>query len=94
MKIKIDNVVFVPMKWDFLMDGTWGHIYFLVDRGIFEYGNNDGAYCYEDKNSKCDIVHMATPCMEDGGNLEKLVLSNIFKAAASEIVSNLTRKPK
>lgn len=33
----------------------------------------------------CDIVHMATPCMENGDDLDKYSLADILKQAAKDI---------
>ncbi len=98
--MKVNGIEFHPHKWEFDTDGMWGHIFFKVKKNTFEYGSNNGAYCKpykgssnpleeEDEVGKYDLVHMATPCMEDGDDLDRFNLSYTLEKAAKEICSNL-----
>lgn len=81
MIIKSNGIEFEPLSWNFVCDGMWGHIYFLVPKGTFEAGNNNGAYALQNVPSstiseldcagdldweKYQLVHAATPCMVIG----------------------------
>lgn len=103
--IIIKGITFNPYKWEFEVDGKWGHISFLVKKGTFSYGTSDGAYCLE-LNSKeiesisyyynfdyaIDLVYMATPCMEDEKGLHKYTLEEILNMAAQDIYWNLKER--
>jgi hypothetical protein len=104
MKIEVDGIVFKPYRWDFCSDGMWGNIWFTVPKGTFTPGTNNGAYALpggvsESIDSHFDpvrldddsvqLVHMATPCMENGDDLHKYSLSKIIKNAAKDIELNL-----
>lgn len=81
MIIKSSGIEFEPLSWNFVCDGMWGHIYFLVPKGTFEPGTNNGAYALQDVPAstiseldyagdldwdKYQLVHAATPCMAIG----------------------------
>lgn len=98
MSIKItygsETIGFEPYKWIFNNDGEWGHIYFYVQKGIFEYGTQNGFYCREaeeDEDFDCDIVHAATPCMENGWDIGIETVQGFLNRAASALFDNLTR---
>lgn len=99
--MKVNGIEFKPHKWEFDTDGMWGHIFFKVKKNTFAYGANNGAYCKpykgssnpledEDDATEYDIVHMATPCMENGGeDLDQFDLNQTLRQAAEDICSNL-----
>jgi hypothetical protein len=81
MTIRSSGIEFMPLSWNFVCDGMWGHIYFLVPKGTFEPGTNNGAYALQDVPAsviseieyagdldwdKYQLVHAATPCMVIG----------------------------
>jgi len=81
MIIKSCGIEFRALSWNFVRDGMWGHIYFLVPKGTFESGANNGAYALQDVPAstiseldyagdfdwdKYQLVHAATPCMAIG----------------------------
>jgi hypothetical protein len=104
MNIEVNGVTFEPYRWDLRCDGMWGQIWFTVPKGTFTPGTNNGAYALpggfcEDVDSHFDpvrctddsvqLVHMATPCMEDGDDLHKCLLRDILTNAARDIELNL-----
>jgi len=86
----IDNIKFTIDKWEFNIDGNFGHIYFTVDKGSYEYDANNGAYCTE-LNEKYDLINVATPCFLDDWKAVDLSLVEIFKEAIEFADLNLTR---
>lgn len=81
MSIIAHGIEFMPLCWNFVCDGMWGHIFFLVPKGTFKPGANNGAYALQDVPdsfiSFCNyagdldwpryqLVHAATPCMVIG----------------------------
>jgi len=99
MSIKItygsETIKFHPYKWHFEDDGEWGHIFFHVKKGIFEYGSNNGFYCMENTEDTdwcdCDIVHAATPCMDNEEDIAIETVQGFLNRAASALFDNLTR---
>jgi hypothetical protein len=102
--IRVNGILFKPYRWDFGCDGMWGHIWFIVKKGTFRPGANNGAYALpggvfrsdiammdsiECREDSVQLVHMAAPCMDNGDDLQKYRLSKILKDAAREIESNL-----
>ncbi|HBG26973.1 MAG: hypothetical protein A2Y10_15330 [Planctomycetes bacterium GWF2_41_51] len=47
MIITSNGIEFMPLNWDFVCDGNWGQISFLVPKGTFKAGTNNGAYALE-----------------------------------------------
>jgi len=47
MIIEVNGVEFRPYKWEFCIDGKWGHIYFTVPIGTFAPAANNGAYAWD-----------------------------------------------
>lgn len=93
-----EGIDFIPYKWDFANgDGEWGHIYFFVESGLFEYGANNGAYV---RQNKCeneiekryagkDIMSMATSCLDfNPGSLPLKIFGEILTAAIKQISLN------
>ena len=87
-------------KWNFRNDGSYGHIYFLIKKGQIEHASDNGAYCrnltdaellelWDDDFKQYDCVHVATPCMEDGDDLECMRLDVIIDRAIDFINSDL-----
>lgn len=84
MIIKAKGIEFEPLSWSFVCDGMWGHIYFVVSKGTFKAGTNNGAYALEDvpastiaelHHTGCtmdwdtyQLVHAATSCVPIGEN--------------------------
>ena len=78
MIFKAKGIEFEPLSWDFVCDGMWGKIYFLVPKGTFNPGTNNGAYALDDfpssiisrfpniEQDKHQLVHAATSCMVIG----------------------------
>jgi hypothetical protein len=82
MTIETNGIKFEPLSWIFGCDGMWGHIFFLVPKGTFHQGANNGAYALDDfppsiisqfkdfpsvdEWDKYQLVHVATPCMSIG----------------------------
>jgi len=78
MIFRANGIEFEPLSWDFVCDGMWGKIFFLVPKGTFKPGMNNGAYALDDfpssivsqfpsiEQAKHQLVHAATSCMVIG----------------------------
>lgn len=86
----IDKVEYTIEKWEFNIDGMYGHIYFTVDKGIYKYDANNGAYCSSIDETR-DLINVATPCFLDEDEVIRLPLYQIFKQAIEFADFNLTR---
>ncbi|MFD1135617.1 hypothetical protein [Paenibacillus urinalis] len=90
--IEIDGITFELKSWDFLADGGFGVIKFLVPKGIFQYDGQNGAYCwrYED-DEQYDLVGASCSCFQVNGHSEdefmRFTLMEIANAAAKFICS-------
>lgn len=85
---KIRNIEYEIEKWEFNIDGMYGHIYFKVPRGSYRYNANNGAYCSEFDND-FDLINVATPCFLDEDNAVEMSLFQIFKEAIAFADLNL-----
>lgn len=86
----IDNIEYTIEKWEFNIDGIYGHIYFTVDKGNYKYDENNGAYC-SSMDETHDLINVATPCFLNEDNAIELSLLQIFKSAIEFADLNLTR---
>ncbi|WP_313469507.1 hypothetical protein [Lysinibacillus sp.] len=89
-KYSIDNIEFTIEKWEFSIDGMYGHIYFTVKKGSYLYGANNGAYCSK-LDEDYDLISVATPCFLDENGATERPLSQIFKEAIEFADLNLLR---
>ncbi|MBK5482987.1 hypothetical protein JFV29_14155 [Peribacillus sp. TH16] len=88
-RFKIRNIEYEIDKWEFNVDGMFGHIHFTVPKGSYEYNANNGAYCSK-KDNEYDLIHVATPCFLDEENAIEMSLSQIFKEAIAFADLNLS----
>lgn len=90
--IEIDNIKFELKSWDFRADGEFGMIRFLVPKGIFQYEDQNGAYCwrYED-DDQYDVVGASCPSFQVNGHSEddfmRFSLWDVAYAAAKFITT-------
>jgi hypothetical protein len=78
--IKSNGIEFEPFIWNFGCDGMWGRIFFLVPKGTFSPGMNNGAYADDSPRyptteficpyaqDKYQLVYAAISCVPIKGN--------------------------
>ena len=90
--IEFNGIKFELLSWDFRIDGSYGRIKFLVPKGIYDYGDQNGAYCWAFKDDeKYDVVGASCSCFQVNGHSEDefmhLSIWEIAYAAANFINS-------
>jgi len=98
-EIYVDGIKFIISHWEFNNEGMYGHIYFLVPNGVYEYGSNNGAYMklyngnfYSTEGEReYDLAHAATSCFLDD-DISRYTFEYIITEAAKFIDFNTLRK--
>lgn len=93
--IEVDGITFELLSWDFRVDGTFGLIKFLVPTGVYDYGGDNGAYCWKHEDDKTyDVVGASCSCFQVKGHYEDQFMGHTLGEiayAAAEFINSLPR---
>jgi hypothetical protein len=104
-----NGIAFALWKWQFIEDGYAGAIYFIVPKGTYKEGANNGASTYsiceaqdmaDTLGIECDVgqggqmLRVATPCLEHGESFEEHGFWFLIEEAAKWADLNLERAEK